>query len=263
MYQFYRQGWWLAVLRMVGLGACAPQSATTESPVSPPLACDSIFSPELLALDLDDVPEEEFQAWVSEHYGARGLMSSTAFYMLQMEKVNSGSQRRPDAKAIAIQTLSENVITSGNAVESKYEWMWQGQLYRASYHIEEQRLLGIDIKFDPQPTLADVERCYGTPEFYKRAFYTHDFEWKIPYLLKKPTYSTSFTLYYPEQGLTFFDSRDGDGHSKPTITMNTPVSTGSVLRAGRLLDLMNDGVPGFNHNEGNASPFTTWEAWQY
>jgi hypothetical protein len=264
MYRFFRQGWWLALLCMTVLAACAPQTASQESPQ---LACDSIFSPELLALNLDDVPEEALQTWVSEHHGERGLISSSRLFSRQWEEVVVGNtttlRERPDAEAIRIEALSENIIEERGSEGSRYEWMWEGQLYTASYHDEQERLLTIDIEFNPEPTLADVERCYGTPESYKIAFYTHDYEWVIPYLWSKPTYSSSFTLYYPEQGLTFFDYREGDGHSIPTVDMNTPVRTGSVLRAGSVLDLMNDGVPGFTHEETDATPFTTWEAFQY
>ncbi len=260
----WQKAWLFGLLGGLLLLGCQAPSGTTAS-----LPCDTMIPPELLAVDLDTLPESEIVAWISTNYGERRPITERDYYDRQMleRQVNANTTEvweNPNWDEERRQMLTEGIVVGGSSSAATYQWGHQGQIYRAAYHQEQQRLLSIDIEFDPQPTLADLDRCFGTPAYYEANFYTHTHEWVIPSLLSRPTHTTSFTLYYPAQGLSFFDYRDGDGHTKPDISMDTPVETASVLRSGTVVDLMNDGVPGFDHELSDVTPFPDqWTELEY
>lgn len=261
----WRKLWLGLVLTCFSLVAC--QQPASEEALPPAIACEEIIDPALLAVDMDTIPKAEALAWITEHYGERRLMTMSELLDHQMMEIEvqgtTALTERPDWETERVRLLTEGIVQRGSSVGVTYEWMAKGHLYRLVYHDEQQRLLSIDIEFDPQPALGDIERCYGTPEYYKSRFF-ESYEYSVVPFIKPKNHSRSFTLYYPTQGLYFFDYRDGDGHTKPDITPATPVETASILRAGTVVDMMYDAIPGFDHALEDVTPFpATWDELEY
>lgn len=190
------------LLLLVGCTPLLPSGNPT--PEREPLACNQIFDEALLTINYDDVPESEIVQWVSDHYG------------------------------------DVNIVPEAHQNGTRYRWMWEGQLYRARYANESERLVGVEVEFTPQPTLGEVERCFGKPQFYEVNFYRRDVPVsEVPFWSTKE-YDSNFTLFYPGAGVRFFDYREGNGHTVPPIDENTLVKYGTVLRKGTLDTMLDD-----------------------
>lgn len=266
----WRKLWLGLLLTCFSLVAC--QQPASEEALPPAIACEKIIDPALLAVDLDTIPKDEALAWITEHYGERRLMTMSELLdhqMLEMKFVGfEGSimTERPDWESERVRLLTEGVVRRGSARGTTYEWMAKGNLYRLVYHsgVQNQRLATIDIEFDTQPTLSDIERCYGNPEYYKATFYAYHYGNWLTDLLDGLTHDTSFSLYYPEQGLYFSDYRKGDGHNTPDITPATSVKMVYLMRAGTVVDMMYEVLPTRDHTLNDVTPFPgTWEEMKY
>ena len=177
--------------------------------------CDQLFPPQLLALPFDALTYADTSAWIADNLGFRG-------------------------------------DRAWGDPESGQAWIWSDGLGRKIFQTlrppyglyptdPPQAQLKVDYLQREQPTVDDVVRCLGAPEYYEARH--------------APPSVRIFSMLYPSKGIALTATYDWTGPPFP-VTGDTRFGSVWVMRPGTLTEMARGLYQGLSfRDEGEISEF--------